>query len=410
MTSVCPTESDSLPTAHNRALYSRAFKRRACVVNRTGLCVCVTITFLVSLHSFLRYTRPEYAHVTSVSNVTAHLRWGADFPSHSTTFDYNSNSEPKLDSRRANAVLLMLARNSELEGAVASVKELEQRFNRHYGYPWLFLNEVPFSSEFKQQISSAVSGSVSFGLIPPEHWYQPDWIDEEKAAASRAEMVADDVVYGGDYRNMCRFNSGFFYKHPLVQPYKWYWRVEPDVHFPCDISYDPFVFMEDNNKVYGFTITPHEWPKTVTSLWTAVKEFIDVNPQYLAANNSMEYLSIDGGANYNMCHFWSNFEIADMEFWRGDAYSDFFDHLESKGGFYYERWGDAPVHSIGASLFAPKDQIHFFDDIGYQHDPLQHCPRNNAVRKARNCTCILYRSYDYRRESCLRRWEQVRLS
>jgi hypothetical protein len=33
---------------------------------------------------------------------------------------------------------------------------------------------------------------------------------------------------------------------------------------------------------------------------------------------------------------WSNFEIADMDFWRGEAYQAFFDYLESKGGFYYE--------------------------------------------------------------------------
>ena len=33
---------------------------------------------------------------------------------------------------------------------------------------------------------------------------------------------------------------------------------------------------------------------------------------------------------------WSNFEIADMDFWRSEAYQKFFDHLESKGGFYYE--------------------------------------------------------------------------
>ena len=35
----------------------------------------------------------------------------------------------------------------------------------------------------------------------------------------------------------------------------------------------------------------------------------------------------------------------------------FFEHLDKKGGFYYERWGDAPVHSIGAALFAKKEQI-----------------------------------------------------
>jgi hypothetical protein len=54
----------------------------------------------------------------------------------------------------------------------------------------------------------------------------------------------------------------------------------------------------------------------------------------------------------SQCHFWSNFEIGDLDFWRGEAYSAYFDHLEAAGGFYYERWGDAPVHSIGASLFA----------------------------------------------------------
>jgi len=33
---------------------------------------------------------------------------------------------------------------------------------------------------------------------------------------------------------------------------------------------------------------------------------------------------------------WSNFEIADMDLWRGEAYTKFFDHLEASGGFYYE--------------------------------------------------------------------------
>jgi hypothetical protein len=33
---------------------------------------------------------------------------------------------------------------------------------------------------------------------------------------------------------------------------------------------------------------------------------------------------------------WSNFEIADMDFWRGEAYQEFFNYLERKGGFYYE--------------------------------------------------------------------------
>ena len=87
----------------------------------------------------------------------------------------------------------------------------------------------------------------------------------------------------------------------------------------------------------------------------------------------MFLLVIDADSNY--VTVWSNFEIGDLDFWRGEAYTKYFEHLDAQGGFYYERWGDAPVHSLGAALFANKDQIHWFKDIGYRHEPFQHCPQ-----------------------------------
>ncbi|KAM5545741.1 hypothetical protein V8D89_000779 [Ganoderma adspersum] len=423
--------SSSWLPLHHKEFYTRSVRHRVPRINRTVLWLGLSITFLFSLHSILRYLRPEY-------NITIRVfRWPTGNESfvefnNSNTTTVSINTSPTILSssspiptaavseyeqgsnttRRANAALIMLVRNSELGNALSSVKQLEERFNKRFGYPWVFLNEVPFTDEFKEKMSNAISGPVSFGLIPKEHWYQPDWIDEEKAAAGRAQMEADNVVYGGSvsYRNMCRFNSGFFYRHPLVQPYKWYWRVEPGVSFFCDTDYDPFLFMEENDKVYGFTISLYEWPQTVETLWDAVKEFVNENPHYLDPDNALAFLSDDDGGSYNMCHFWSNFEIANLDFWRGEAYSKFFEHLESKGGFYYERWGDAPVHSIGAALFARKDQIHFFDDIGYQHPPFMHCPHLPSVRKAKNCSCSNIGNFDYNMYSCLNLWRQVERS
>lgn len=40
--------------------------------------------------------------------------------------------------------------------------------------------------------------------------------------------------------------------------------------------------------------------------------------------------------HYNRRTVWSNFEIGDLDFWRGEAYMKFFEFLDSKGGFYYE--------------------------------------------------------------------------
>ena len=38
---------------------------------------------------------------------------------------------------------------------------------------------------------------MEFGQIPHDHWFQPTWIDEEKAKASRKQMEDEHVIYGG---------------------------------------------------------------------------------------------------------------------------------------------------------------------------------------------------------------------
>ncbi|KAF9025596.1 glycosyltransferase family 15 protein [Hymenopellis radicata] len=262
-----------------------------------------------------------------------------------------------------------------------AIRSIEDRFNTRHGYPYVFLNDEEFSDEFKTRMSVLTGSKAQFGRIPENHWNQPEWIDEKKAEKDRWKLIAANVKY----RNMCRFNSGFFFKHELMQPYRYYWRIEPNVKFHCDIHSDPFLFMEENKKVYGFTIAVLEIAASIRTLWSTVKDFTNAHPEY------------DNGHTYNYCHFWSNFEIADMDFWRGDAYTAFFDHLDRKGGFYYERWGDAPVHSIAAALFLDRDEIHFFDDIGYQHDDWTHW----------RCMCSRSVSFDYQSGSCKGNWDRI---
>ncbi|RDB21751.1 Glycolipid 2-alpha-mannosyltransferase 2 [Hypsizygus marmoreus] len=373
----------------------------------------LVLGIVISLHFILSVTQEDYGRATSLASLTSQLKGGSKQPSpQPVPDDYyiptgEANSTLAVD-RRANATFVILARNSDVSGAVRSVRDIEDRFNRGHGYPYVFLNEEPFSEEFKSRVSVLSGSLMEFGLIPPDHWNQPDWIDEDKARAGREKMVADKIIYGGSvsYRNMCRFNSGFFFRHPLVQKYRWYWRIEPEVHFHCDIGFDPFLFMEDNNKVYSFTITMYEFEKTISTLWEHVRKFMKMHPEYVAEDNAMGFMSHDGGNKYNLCHFWSNFEIADMDFWRGPAYTAFFEYLDSTGGFYYERWGDAPVHSIAAAIFAKKDQIHFFDEIGYEHNPYIHCPQSKDTWKRGRCSCDQAKSFDYDGYSCMRHWDK----
>lgn len=307
------------------------------------------------------------------------------------------------------ATFVSLARNSDLYSLLDSIRQVEDRFNHKYQYDWVFLNDQEFTQEFKDITGAAVSGNVKYGLIPKEQWSYPDWIDQEKAALAREKMKEKKVIYGDSvpYRHMCRYESGFFWRHPLLDEYEYYWRVEPDIKIYCDIDYDVFKFMKDNKKKYSFTITLPEYKETILTLWDTTKEFIKQNNQYLAKDNLLEWISNDNGDTYNGCHFWSNFEIADLNFWRGEAYKSYFEHLDKAGGFFYERWGDAPIHSIAAALFLNKDEIHFFDDVGYFHNPFHNCPVDPEIRKAKNCICDPSKDFTWKDYSCTKKFHSL---
>ncbi|EAU92099.2 alpha-1,2 mannosyltransferase KTR1 [Coprinopsis cinerea okayama7 len=175
---------------------------------------------------------------------------------------------------RANATFVMLCRNREIEGVISSVRQVEDRFNDNYGYPWVFLNDEPFTEEFKRRVSVLIKSPVHFGVIPPDVWNQPDWIDEEKAAAGRKKMVEEMIIYGAsrktppiltsntparanDVHASCEDTAtcaDSTREHELMLPYRYYWRIEPDVDYFCDLNYDPFTYMEVNKKVYGASL------------------------------------------------------------------------------------------------------------------------------------------------------------
>ena len=261
---------------------------------------------------------------------------------------------------KTKAAFVTLIRNHEIWDIARSIRQVEDRFNRNYHYPWVFLNDVPFTDEFIQVTSALTSGKAKYGISPPhnctlhlslclssnflhvrdsrmrlivalvpkEHWSIPPWIDEEKAKKAREDMEHRNIIYGGSlpYRHMCRFQSGFFWRQAILDEYDWYWRVEPGTNYYCDIDYDVFEFMELNNYKYGFTMSLHEYVDTVPTLWEETKvslelevvfngqKFLKQNPKYLANGNALDFISCTStstqpncsdnkGDTYNMCHF-----------------------------------------------------------------------------------------------------------
>lgn len=319
---------------------------------------------------------------------------------------------------KANATLLTLVRNQELEDIIHTLRQLEANWNHKFHYPYTFINDEPFTDEFKETIKRHTVSDCYFEVIPPEVWNKPSNIDPDIEKEKISKLSEKGVLYidKDSYHNMCRFNSGHFYNLDRLKQFRYYWRFEPATDYYCSVDYDLFKFMEDNNKTYGFTISLYDNPLTVETLWPVTLDFLQKNPQYVHPNGAFrwltenvqhpDYVKTTGG--YSTCHFWSNFEIGDMDFYRGEAYSKWMDALEEAGGFYYERWGDAPVHSVGLGLFEDRSKIHWFRDIGYYHSPYKNIPNSDRCNAPEDSG--YFAPEDVHDQNCLSNWIRLEMT
>lgn len=139
------------------------------------------------------------------------------------------------------------------------------------------------------------------------------------------------------------------------------------------VTSDPFLKMIESNKTYGFTIAVKELRETVPNifryasaykrnnnltsqgLWEMFVEPQEPKEQHDDPNalpdepKPSSQAPIDPeameGEKYNMCHFWSNFEIAKLSWFRSKEYNDFFQTMDRSGGFWMERVSQSSTSS-----------------------------------------------------------------
>lgn len=326
----------------------------------------------------------------------------------------NNLVEPPADPdnyERTNATLMILARNRDSGAIVFTMKQIEAHFNKKFHYPYVFLSDTKFTNRFKKRVQLYTSSKCYFELIDQKDWKQPDTIDKNKQNVGMLKLAKENVAYARklSYHNMCRYYSRGFYNHPRMRQFKYYWRFEPGTKYYCDIDYDVFKFMRDNEYTYGFALSLYDIRQSIKTLWPKTLDFVKDHMDYINPNGAFSWLVYDLQKpknvrctdGYSTCHFWSNFEIGDMDFFRDKPYSDWVEYLDQSGGFYYERWGDAPVHTLGLSLFEDKNKIHWFRDFGYTHNPYTNCPASDKCSK---CIPGKFSYTNLRSENCLATW------
>jgi hypothetical protein len=121
--------------------------------SRSCTYLITALTFLkLGIHFILTVSHEAYGNATSISRLLGaeKSRKIQDVIPDQYHWPDNTTFVPN---RRANASIVMLARNGDLSGVVKSVKQMEDRFNKRFHYPYTFLNEEPFTDEFKECVT-----------------------------------------------------------------------------------------------------------------------------------------------------------------------------------------------------------------------------------------------------------------
>ncbi|RYP10577.1 hypothetical protein DL764_000547 [Monosporascus ibericus] len=323
------------------------------------------------------------------------VQWLRD-STHITVDPLSSEEIRSLQPTRPKAAFVALVRSSELAEMLDSISHIEARFNSRitHRYDWVFFSNEEFTEEFKAAATNATSSQCYFELIPPDHWEIPSWTDKSRFNIGRQfhDSIGIGKAWLESYYRMCRWSSGLFALEKRLATYNYYWRVKAGVKYKCDVNYDVFQFMQDNDIAYGFNVAVIEDQRVIPSLWDRTREFVLANMDMVddkahvswllgvsededdVAEEDVDTRLLLADREYSNCQFYSNFEVGSLDFFRSKEHQAYFDHIGKNGAFHYGRRDDAPIHNMSVTMFLPQRRVWFFRDIGCARGLCQQCP------------------------------------
>jgi len=247
-------------------------------------------------------------------------------------------------------VIVYLSRRNDFNDLKKSLFLLYRCFTKRYNYPVIIFHD-DFTIEEENKLLKLYS-NIKFEKIKFE---LPPWIDKNKPFKTNFSL---------GYRHMCRFFSGELFKHEAIRDYDYYWRLDSDSFLHSNISYDIFKFMKKRGYIYGYISNlVKDGPWLVEGLWDFIKGYMKekkIVPKFLN-----KYLNESGCWNFSL--YYTNFEIAQLDFFRSNEYMQFYNAIDQNGGIYYYRWGDHAIHFFALSMLVEEIKIHCFKDIDYSH-------------------------------------------
>ena len=258
---------------------------------------------------------------------------------------------------------------------------LFKNFNERFKYPVIILHEGDYTTYFQEEIIKSVReesrSCIHFKQLDEGDFKTPDHIDKEKM---NKIIDIQPVPYwrNESYRNMCNFWLKHFTKY--VADYDYVMRLDDDSIIEEKIMSDLFQIMKERDLNYisniihvDCGICNYEMKEFFDNYYMDKqdiikdmfiynkigynnnKEIFDNFKKVYKIMNDKEYVKNEIDIKSPIMYY-NNFFITKTSFWNEENTKKVINEIDKTGNIFYYRWGDAPLHTIIATL-ANKEKV-----------------------------------------------------
>lgn len=192
--------------------------------------------------------------------------------------------------------------------------------------------------------------------------------------SNRPSALTDDpqaMNLGGlGYRHMCHFWANDVFLRAELSEYDYLMRLDDDSYILSPIGYNVFAEMKDRGARYAYRVIDFDVYDVCIGLAEVSRAFFRAHPE-------VEKRGLKGYPPYYI--YYTNFEISDLSWFRASPWQQFFQAIDSAGGIWRYRWGDAPIRYIGVNCMLEEDEVLCVLDLHYEHQSVWRAGRRTRL-------------------------------
>eukprot|EP01116_Phalansterium_solitarium_P009021 TRINITY_DN23013_c0_g1_i1.p1 TRINITY_DN23013_c0_g1~~TRINITY_DN23013_c0_g1_i1.p1 ORF type:complete len:382 (-),score=122.68 TRINITY_DN23013_c0_g1_i1:552-1697(-) len=276
-----------------------------------------------------------------------------------------NSTTPPTKYERLNGAIVYFSNVGSFEARLnmfSSLKLLDEMFNDRYNYPvYIFYLHTDVIADSADRVKSFVRSNIT--------WVKLTMDIPQDLNASMATALRESSGLG--YKHMIQFFTDMVFVHPLLQQYRWLWRLDPDSLLMAPLKQDIFKVMQDNRYIFGYIENQLQcpWDRGLAPMFLAFTEERNITLKWKVLDGAKIFPSkltgLKGLTKVGVIN--THFGVFDCEFFRGPEHMTWAAAVRKEAGIYLHRWGDHHLLTLSSMMFVDIERMHRFNDLAYRH-------------------------------------------